>query len=138
MLKKTITFTDYDGNERTEDFYFNLTKAEITEMNMGVSGGMEKFLIKIVSTQDTPSLIKIFKDIIQMSYGVKSADGRRFIKTDEVKQEFMETEAYSQLFMELATDSNAAAKFINDIVPQDLAEKAAEAQKNNIKALPES
>lgn len=139
MLKKTITFTDYDGNERTEDFYFNLTKAEITEMNMGVSGGMEKFINKIVSTQDTPSLIKIFKDIIQMSYGVKSADGRRFIKTDEVKQEFMETEAYSQLFMELATDSDAAAKFINGIIPQDLAEKAAEAQKNNnIKALPES
>lgn len=129
MLKKTIEWTDYDGNERKEDFYFNLTKAEITELNLGQKGGLEKLINNIVAAQDTAKIVEIFKDIIYKSYGVKSDDGRRFIKTPEVKQEFIETEAYSILFMELATDADAAAKFINGIVPQDLAEEAAKQEK---------
>ena len=118
MLKKTITYTDYDGNERTEDFYFNLTKAEVMEMELGTTGGMKKMLEKIVSEQDSKRIIESFKDIILRSYGEKSPDGRRFIKNDEIRNSFAQTEAYSILFMELATDSGAAADFVNGIVPK--------------------
>lgn len=117
MLKKTITYTDYNGNERTEDFYFNLTKAEIMEMQLSTTGGLDSMIKSIVSNQDTPSIVKIFKEIILKAYGEKSADGKRFVKTKEISDAFSQTEAYSQLFMELATDSDAAAKFINGIVP---------------------
>lgn len=122
MLKKTITYTDYNGTERTEDFYFNLTKAEITEMELSVNGGLSEMIQGIISAQDTPSLIKIFKDLILRAYGVKSPDGKRFIKNDDIKTEFSQTEAYSQLFMELATDSDAASTFVNGIVPSELAQ----------------
>ena len=125
MLKKTITYTDYNDVERTEDFYFNLTKAEIMEMEMSTSGGLGEMINKIVAAQDAPSIIKIFKDLVLKAYGQKSPDGRRFIKSEELRREFEQTEAYSQLFMELATDADAAAKFVNGIVPADLAQKAA-------------
>lgn len=118
MLKKTITYTDYNGNERTEDFYFNLTKAEIMEMELGTTGGLSEMIQRIVSAQDAPAIIKIFKELVLKAYGQKSADGKRFIKSDELSTEFAQTEAYSQLFMELATDADAAAKFVNGIVPQ--------------------
>ena len=118
MLKKTITYTDFDGNERKEDFYFNLTKAEVTEMQMSAEGGLAKMLEKIVATQDTKRVIEVFKDIILKSYGEKSPDGKRFIKNDEVRDSFAQTEAYSELFMELAGNAEAAAAFINGIVPQ--------------------
>lgn len=124
MLKKTITYTDYNGVERTEDFYFNLTKADLLEMEMGTTGGFAEMIQKIVNAQDAPAIIKIFKDLILKAYGEKSADGKRFIKTDEVRDAFAQTEAYSQLFMELATDSDAAAKFVNGIMPADVSEKA--------------
>lgn len=119
MLKKTITYKDYNGGERTEDFYFNLSKAEIMEMEMGTSGGFAEMINRIVAAQDTASIVKIFKDIILRAYGVKSPDGKRFIKSRELSEEFAQTEAYSNLFMELATDADAAAKFINGIVPAD-------------------
>ena len=119
MLKKTITYTDYNGNERTEDFYFNLTKAEAMEMEMGTSGGLTETIKKIVAAQDSPSIIKIFKDFILKAYGEKSLDGKRFIKSKEISEAFSQTEAYSQLFMELATNADAAAEFVNGIVPQD-------------------
>ena len=125
MLKKTITFTDYNGNERTEDYYFNLTKAEIMEMQMSTTGGLAEMLQKIVAAQDAPAIIKIFKDIILRAYGEKSPDGKRFIKSEELKTEFSQTEAFSQLFMELSTNAEAAAEFINGIVPGDVAQKAA-------------
>lgn len=125
MLKKTITYTDYDGTERTEDFYFNLTKAEVMEMEMGTTGGMKKMLEKIVAEKDSKRIVETFKDIIVRSYGVKSPDGKRFIKTDEVVEAFTQTEAYSELFMELATNAQAAAAFINGIVPQGMVEKDA-------------
>lgn len=131
MLKRTITYTDYNGVQRTEDFFFNLTKAEIMEMELGTTGGMADMISKIVAAQDTPSIIKIFKEILLKSFGEKSADGKRFIKTKELTDAFSQTEAYSMLFMELATDSDAAAKFVNGIIPSDVAKAAAEEMKNN-------
>lgn len=123
MLKKTITFTDYNGVERTEDHYFNLTKAEVMEMEMSTSGGLAEMIQRIVAAQDAPAIIKIFKDLVLKAYGQKSPDGRRFIKTEELRKEFEQTEAYSQLFMELATDADAAAAFVNGIIPVDLNDK---------------
>ena len=120
MLKKTITYTDYNGSERTEDFYFNLTKAEIMEMELSTTGGLAEMIQRIVATQDQPAIIKIFKDLVLKAYGVKSPDGKRFIKSTELSTEFSQTEAYSQLFMELATDADAAAKFVNGIIPGDI------------------
>lgn len=119
MLKKTITYTDYNGVERTEDFYFNLTKAEIMEMELSTTGGLAEMIKKIVAAQDTPTIIKIFKSLILKAYGEKSADGKRFIKSDELSEAFAQTEAYSILFMELATDADAGSKFVNGIVPGD-------------------
>lgn len=123
MLKQTITYTDYEGVERSEDFYFNFTEAELMEMEMGQDGGLEKYILKIVNSKDTPSLIKIFKDLIVKAYGEKSPDGRRFIKTEELSLAFTQTEAYSQLFMKLATDDEVAAQFVNGIMPASVIEK---------------
>ena len=117
MLKKTITYTDYNGSERTEDFYFNLTKAEVVEMEMSTTGGLAEMIRKIVAAQDAPSIIAIFKKLILKAYGEKSPDGKRFIKSDEISNAFSQTEAYSQLFMELATDADKAAEFVNGITP---------------------
>ena len=117
MLKKSITYMDYNGNELTEDFYFNLSKAEITEMELGTSGGLVEMINKIVAAQDAPSIIKVFKDLILKAYGEKSSDGKRFIKSNELSTAFSQTEAYSNLFMELATDADEAAKFVNGIIP---------------------
>ena len=121
MLKKTITYTDYDGNEQTEDFYFNLTKAELMEMNFNTEGGMEKTIKRIVDTKDIKQLIEIFKDIILKAYGEKSDDGKRFIKVRDghkLCEDFAQTEAYSELFMELASNDELASDFINGIIPQ--------------------
>lgn len=120
MIKKTIKYTDYNDVEREEPFYFNLSKAELTEMNLSTSGGMEQMINDIIATKDTPKIAAIFKDIILRSYGVKSADGKRFIKSKELSAEFSQTEAYSQLYMELLTDENAAVAFVTGILPADL------------------
>lgn len=117
MLKKTITYTDYNGSERTEDFYFNLTKAEIMEMELTTAGGLSEMIEKIVAAKDAPTIIKVFKDLVLKAYGEKSPDGRHFMKSPEIREAFSQTEAYSQLFMELATDDEAAAKFVNGIIP---------------------
>lgn len=130
MLEKTITFTDYNGVERTETFSFNLTEAELTEMELTVEGGFSGLVKRITDAKDVPSLIKIFKDLILRSYGVVSPDGRRFIKSDELKTDFSQTEAYSKLFMELATNDVAASDFINGIVPSNIAKKASELTAN--------
>lgn len=124
MLKKTITYIDYNENERTEDFYFNLSKAEALEMEMSTTGGLTEMARKIVAAQDTPALIKLFKEFVLKAYGEKSADGKRFIKSEEIATAFSQTEAYTQLFMELATDADAAAKFFNGITPSDTSKPA--------------
>lgn len=123
MLKKTITYTDYNGVERTEDHYFNLSKAEIMEMELSTTGGLTEMIQRIVAAKDAPAIVKIFKDLILKAYGEKSADGKRFIKSAEISEAFSQTEAYSQLFMELATDADAAAAFVNGIIPSDLSKK---------------
>lgn len=129
MLKKTITFTDYNGVEKKKDYRFNLSKAELLEMEIGTTGGYAEMIQKIVDANDAPQLIDIFKKLVFKAYGELSADGERFIKSQELSEAFSQTEAYSQLFMELATDDKAAAEFINGIMPADLAEKAAKMPK---------
>lgn len=124
MITKPITYVDYNGVERTENFMFNLSKAEIMEMELTTTGGLAEMIQRIVAAQDTPSIIKIFKDLILKSYGVKSPDGKHFIKSKELSTEFSQSEAYSVLFMELATDADAAASFVNGIVPSDVAKQA--------------
>jgi hypothetical protein len=120
MLKKKITYVDYDGNERTEDFYFNLSKAEITEMEMSINGGMVKYVNRIIAEKDSAKLVEIFKDIILKSYGEKSPDGKYFNKSNEIRDAFSHTEAYTELFMELVNDADAASTFINGIIPSVL------------------
>ena len=124
MITETIKYTDYNGVEREEKFLFNLSKAELMEMEMGTTGGLTEMIQKIIETQDAPSIIKIFKELILKAYGEKSADGKRFIKVNDqcvpLSIGFSQTEAYSQLFMKLATDADAAAKFVRGIVPGDL------------------
>ena len=120
MLKKTVTYVDYNGVERTEDFYFNLSKAEVTEMELSVEGGFSKMLEEIVKSNDNVRILELFKEMVLKAYGEKSADGRRFIKSKELAEAFSQTEAYSEIFMELAMDEKAAAAFVNGIMPANL------------------
>lgn len=120
MLKKTVSYVDYNGVERTEDFYFNLSRAEVAEMELSVEGGFSKMLEDVVKSKDNVKIVNIFKQMVLKAYGEKSADGRRFVKSEEIAQAFAQTEAYSEIFMELALDSNAAAAFVNGIMPANL------------------
>lgn len=127
MVKKNIKYVDYDGNDRAEDFYFNLNKAEIVELELGTTGGLTKTLEKIVQEKDNKRIVEYFKAIILKAYGEKSADGRRFIKSQELRDSFEQTEAYSELFMELSSNAKAAADFISGIVPKEAADAAKQA-----------
>ena len=120
MLKKTIEYVDYNGVERKEDFYFNLSKAEVTEMELSVRGGLSAMLEELVKSGDNARIVEIFKDLVLRSYGEKSADGKRFVKSKELSEAFSQTEAYSEIFMELALDEKAAAAFVNGILPSHL------------------
>lgn len=124
MIKKTMTYTDYNGEERTEDFYFNMTKAEIMELELSINGGLSDMIQRITKAKDVPAIIQIFKELVLKSYGQKSPDGRRFIKSAELAEEFAQTEAYSDLFMELATDATAASAFVQGIMPQEIGKTA--------------
>ena len=115
MYKKSITYIDFDGIERTDDFYFNLTPAEIVELDNSEIGGLENFLNKIINEEDNVQIVKMFKQFILMAYGEKSPDGRRFIKSKELSDAFSQTQAYSDLFIELASDANSAAEFVNGV-----------------------
>ena len=126
MVVKKIKYTDFNGVEREEEFMFNLTEAEITEMELTTDGGLSDSIKKIISAQNTPEIIKTFKMLLLKSYGEKSADGRRFIKSEELTEAFTQTNAYSQFFMELATDDKAAIAFINGIIPDSMRERVAE------------
>ena len=121
MIKKTIKYMDYNGNPREEEFYFHLTQAEIVRMETSIDGGMAERIKRIVAAQDISAIIMVFEDLIQKSYGVKTPDGRGFTKRKEDLEAFMSTEAYSVLFMELATNSDAATEFINGIIPANVA-----------------
>lgn len=125
MYKMNIKYTDFNDENRAEDFYFNLTKAEISEMNLSHQGGMEAYINRIINSRDNAELVIVFKDLILRSYGIKSDDGKRFIKSQQLRDEFEQTNAYSELFMMLATNSDAASKFINGIMPKDYAAEVA-------------
>lgn len=125
MLKKTMKYEDYEGNERTETFHFNLSKGEIMEMQLSENGGYEKYIQRIIEAQDQKTLVALFKSLILKAYGEKSADGRRFIKSQELSDAFAQTEAYSDLFIELTTDTSAASAFVNGIMPADLKDAVA-------------
>jgi hypothetical protein len=131
MFKKTVTYTDYNDVERTETFYFNLTKAEVLEMELSTTGGLSAMIQGVIDAKDTPQLIKIFKDLVLKAYGKKSEDGRRFIKTPELTAEFSQTEAYSDIFMELATDDKAASAFVEGITPKGLENYVKDSPKAN-------
>jgi len=120
MLKKTITYKDFDENDRTETFYFNLTEAEVTEMELSTKGGFAAMITKIIEEQDNEKIIQTFKEIISKSYGEKSSDGKYFVKNKVLCDAFMQTQAYSNLFMELASNPEAASAFVNGILPSKL------------------
>ena len=120
MLKKSITYKDLDGNDVSEDFYFNLTKAEIAEMQLSYEGGLTTYLTRIVAANSGREIIEACKEILSASVGRRSEDGRRFIKSKEITEDFMQTEAYSDLFMELITDAGKCVEFVKGVVPSDL------------------
>lgn len=130
MLKETRTYTDYDGVERTEDFYFALSKAELAEMELSTDGGMQSMIERIINSKDNKKIVEIFKEILLKSYGEKSDDGKRFVKSPELSKAFSETPVYSDMFMELATDEAKASAFIDGILPSDMQAQLAEVRKN--------
>lgn len=132
MYRITETYTDYDDNQRTEDFYFNYSEAELTDLQFSVSGGLAGMIDKIIKTNDMPKLVELFRELIQKAYGEKSNDGRRFMKSPELTKEFTETVAYSQIYMRLATDSKAAQEFINNVVPKSMKDKMQQANQQNV------
>lgn len=131
MLKKTITCENFNDIETSEDYWFNFTESEILEMQLGTAGGLDESIKQIVAGMDLPSMVKFFKDFVLKAYGVKSPDGKRFIKNDELREAFSQTQAYNKLFMELAFNDVAAAEFINGVIPKDVADKMAEINKKD-------
>ena len=120
MLKRTISFEDFNGEQASEVYYFNLSKSELIELEVGYKAGLQAALTKIIEAEDRQALVTEFKKIILLAYGVKSEDGKRFVKNDQLREEFQQTAAYQQLFMELALDSDKAAEFINGVLPKDM------------------
>lgn len=130
MLKKTIKYVDWDGNEREDDFYFNLTKTELVKMQMKGHGAFADKIRAIIKAKDTIELINLFDEIALMAYGEKSPDGRRFMKSEEISKSFTETPAYDALYFELVSDPEKFAAFINMLIPEDLAKQVEEMQKS--------
>jgi len=125
MLKKSITYTDFNDVSRTEDFYFNLSQAELAEMELSTRGGFASYLQRIAESEDGKAIIENFKYILFKAYGKKSDDGKRFVKSKELSEEFEQTEAYSVLFMSLVTDADEASKFVNALMPKELTDRMA-------------
>lgn len=123
MLKKTVTYTDFNGDEITEDVFFNLSRAELLEMELSTPGGFGKYLERIAKEEDQKEMIQEFKKLILASYGVRSEDGKKFLKSDKLREEFESSEAYSEVFMALVSDENAAADFFSGIVPKKLVDE---------------
>lgn len=120
MLKRDITYEDYDGQTVTETFYFNITKSELVELEVSHKKGFAEAMQDIIKANDNKTLIAEFKKLVLLAHGVKSDDGKRFIKSDESRTEFSQTAAYNALFMEIATDDDAAVEFIQGILPKDM------------------
>lgn len=120
MVTENVTYTDFNGNERHKDIYFHFSNAELAEMELSIEGGFSTMIEKIIKTNDIPEITKVFKNILLKSYGEKSQDGERFIKSKELSTAFSQTEAYSVLFMKLITDVEAMTKFVNGLIPADL------------------
>lgn len=125
MLKKTISFTDYNGNQRSKDYWFNMNRAELAEMELREKQGMEAMLTQMVEEDDRDKMVTFFKNLIQMSIGEKSEDGMYFFKSEECTRKFVSSEAYTELWMELISDAGAAVAFVNGIIPQGMAEAIA-------------
>ena len=139
MRKETITYTDYNNVTRTEDFFFNLNEAELTALQYGVDGGMKEMLERIVKSKDNKQIMACFRELIAKSYGEKSPDGRRFVKSKELSEAFMQTEAYNELMLRFMTDANYSAEFINDVladVTKRTEERNAKKGENNTIVLP--
>lgn len=138
MLKKTITYEDFNGETVSEDFFFHLSKAELVELEMSYEGGLSAALQRIIDTQDGKKIIAEFKNIVLGAYGKRSDDGKRFIKNQQLREEFESTEAYSTLFMELVTDTDAAIEFINGVIPSGMAEEATKLAAVDLKPVEET
>lgn len=126
MIKKTVTYKDLNGKERTETFYFHYFESEIMDMEMSEEGGLAERIQRIIDAKDQASLLKVIKKFVVDAYGIKSDDGRRFIKNQDVKDAFVECPAYSKIYMELLTNDELAAEFVNKVVPEDMAAQLAE------------
>ena len=117
MFKYEIKYTDYNGVERSEQHYFNLSKAELMEMELSTQAGVEEMIRVMIATNDNAKLVKMFKDLILKSYGIKSEDGRRFIKSEELRTQFEQSEAYSEFFMKMVSnEDDLQTKFINGVI----------------------
>lgn len=127
MIFETITYTDFNGIERKEDFHFNLTSGEIAELQFE-NGGFQEYLQRLIDSKNTAEIVKAFKATLKMAYGVKTIDGRNFIKREEDWLAFISSEAYSILLFKLLGDPDFAAAFFNEMVPKDLADRAKAAQ----------
>lgn len=123
MLKREIKYEDFNGEQASDIFYFNISKPEVLELQVEYEGGLSKFLESIIETKDSKELIKKFKEIVLLAYGQKTEDGKRFIKSDKLREEFSQTAAYQSLFMELASNEGAAVLFIQGVLPKDMAEQ---------------
>lgn len=132
MLKKTITYTDYDGMERTEDFWFNLSKTELTKLDAELPGGVLGVLRKIIDKKDRKALVDFIETLILRSYGEKTLDGKRFVKTPEMAEEFMQTPAYDELFMSILSDTDSQTNFINGVIPQSMAKEIEQTDKKQV------
>lgn len=119
MLKETVTYIDFDGNERTEDFYFNLNRAELIKMATSKNGGIEAYIKQILASQDAEQIMNMFEKILDSSYGEKSLDGRKFMKSKEILDNFKSTEAYSDIYTRLCTDAKFAADFIDNVIDKN-------------------
>lgn len=138
MVKKTITYEDYNGEEVSEDFFFHMSQAELIELEVSFKGGLSEQLKRIIEAEDPKELIAEFKHILLLSYGKKSDDGRRFVKNQAIRDDLQASPAYDKLFMELVTDAGKAAEFINGVIPKGMAEQAAKvAQAPPIAAVPD-
>lgn len=136
MLKKTITYTDYDGLERTEEFRFNLSKAELVDMELTTAGTFSETMKRIIAEKDIIRIAKLFKELLLKSYGVKSDDGKRFIKSQELSEAFSQTEAYSDLYIELLSNPEEAAKFFAEVAPK--MEEVSAVPAGNVTVLPKA